>query len=142
MKVSSFAVARPIYYDRNGTSGVKAYQAYGLAPHAEVERWSYTVPVGKKAYVEMFQVGVKRDTVATVVSRYWAEMFFYPSGSGATKILEASLQSNVADTQLNFIVGGSMLMFAGDQLAGWTGDASTGGTITVQVSAKYSQFDA
>jgi hypothetical protein len=142
MRVSSFAVARPTYYDRNGTSIVKAYQAYGIAPHAEVQRWIYTAPAGEKAYVEMLQTMVYRQTVAGVASRYWSEMFFTPSGGSATKILEVTSQSNVVDTQSNIIIAGSMLLFPGDSLEGQTADASTGGTTYVIVSAKFTQFDA
>ena len=142
MRIGSLAAARPTYYDRNGVSLAYEYTSYGIAPHAETQRWTYTVPAGKKAYVETFRAFVYRITAATSPNRYAAAIFVNPSGGGSYKIIEATSYSNVADTSQVLNVGGSILLFAGDQIAGYTLDASTGGTLIVSVSIKVSQFDA
>ena len=47
MKITSYAVARPQYYDRGAVSTFFSYAAT-LSQHAATTRWTTTVAAGKK----------------------------------------------------------------------------------------------
>lgn len=141
MRVSSFAVARPVYYDRNSTTAGQL--AYGtVAPHSPTSRWTYTVPAGKRSYVEVNYVDLARATVATSAATTFAQIYSSNSDASDTVISYTRIFANVAGTYDRSITSAVCILNAGNSLTGQTGDNSTDGTIQYTVGSKYTQFDA
>ena len=141
MKVSSFAVARPVYYDRNSaTAGQLAYGT--VAPHAAATRFTYTVPAGKRCYVEVNYVELRRVTIATSAATTYAQIYSSNSDASDTVISYTTIFDNLANTYDRTITSAVCILNAGNSLTGSTFDNSTGGTIAYTVGSKYTQFDA
>jgi hypothetical protein len=136
------AVARPNPYDRNGTAKTSTALTGGAAPHAITQRWSYTVPVGRKAFIEAFFALVQRNTAAAPVGAAAVIMQYTPVGGAATRVLDVWVSSNgVGDTALQTPTNFGFMQ-AGDVLTASDQDSSTGGTVTYVQTAKYTEFDA
>ena len=130
------------WYDRNPQPALYRYQVFDAAPHALVQRWSYTVPSGKKAFIEMAGAYVVRVTVATTAGLVYDRVQYQVSGGSAFSILWALLYTNTIGDKDRADVGHSLILNAGDAIFGWTGDASENGTVTHQILAKVTEFDA
>jgi len=135
------AVARPHWYDRNPSNIWRQYAAT-LGPHSSTQRWSYTVPAGKKALVEFSIACLLRVTAASTVGEAYAYVYYTPSGGTGGSLFEVRLLTNGIGDGKSLIVGQGIMMFAGDQLLGFTGDGSTGGTIEYVIAVKITEFDA
>jgi hypothetical protein len=136
MRVSSFAVARPAYYDRNAASNYNVYNAT-VGPHNFTERFLYTVAAGKKLLVEIANVEMNRLTVATVSGSYYARI---TGGSGyINTILDNATTVNASKVN---IVAGAVTIYAGESVGGYTSDGSTGGTVAFYIFTKGTLFDA
>lgn len=136
MRISSYAVARPAYYDRNATSSYASYDA-PVGPHGNTTRWTITVAVGKKLLVEQATTQVYRTTAATVVmgcgSQIWyVGQIFQTSSSSSNSV-------GLLD-KTNLMTG--VTLYAGETMYGNTYDGSTGGTVTFTVNYKGTLFDA
>jgi hypothetical protein len=51
---------RAAYYDRNPINRTQYYTAAALAPHGVTQRWAYTVPAGKKAFIDVVRASNHR----------------------------------------------------------------------------------
>lgn len=136
MRISSYAVARPAYYDRNATASTSSYSA-APAPAGDVTRWSVTVASGKKILVEASYCSVTRQSAPTVGALYYATVFC--SGIIINSIADTS---TVVGTTQSRIVTGMITAYPGDVIYGLTSDSSTGGTVFFNVQYKGTQFDA
>lgn len=142
MRVSSYAVARPIYYDRNSSTKGKTYQASAVAPHTTTTRWTYTVPAGKAAYVEALNAMIYRDVAPTVVSLAQSIIYIVSSDAVTSTVLQVRTYS--ASTYVFYYGSQSniALLKAGDQIYANTFDNSTGGAVTYTIDLKLTEFDA
>ncbi len=141
MKVTSYAVARPAYYDRNGTASLLAYNASSIAPHGHTQRFTATVASGKKATVELWMLASWRETAATTTgTRYVVGTIT----SGATVINAVTMISQVNTTFSQVISQAPMpiTLYASEVLETSTFDGSIGGTLAFWLSAKLTTFDA
>lgn len=140
MRVSSYAVARPSYYDRNSTSVLNTYYA-AVAPHGVTQRWNYTVAAGKKLLVEIQTSRIARASVATVAGLAYTEIIV---ASGAANIITQSIQStdNTITVATYALPTQSHTIYASENLTSNSYDTSTGGTITFHISSKGTLFDA
>ena len=142
MRVQNVGNARSIYYDRNPKSIPLFYSAGLVAPHASTQRWAYTVPANRKAFLEYFMAESYRDTqffppgvvivqiYINLVGNVHSDLVYFNSQDGRLFItykVESSVQA---------------LLQAGDQIAALTVDLSTGGTNAYDLSAKLIEFDA
>lgn len=133
---------RPAWHDRNPIHRLNAYDASSVAPHTANNRWAYTVPTGKKAFVEYMCVTVRRDGAPTTAGLVMAYISVQPSGGSETTIAYAIHLNATVGTFDKTLVGASIMLFPGDVLRGYTIDLSTGGTMALNVSAKLTEFDA
>jgi len=140
MKVTSYAVARPAYYDRNAIAAISSYGAV-VAPAYYVTRWTRTIAAGKKAYIEVATSVINRATVASVAA---TQEGFFTLTSGASTIDLVSTQSlsNTVGVLTEKSLSIPVTLYAGETLDGKTNDQSTGGTVYLQVAAKFTIFDA
>jgi hypothetical protein len=140
MRVSSFAVARPNYYDRNATSSLQKYSAV-LAPAVNTVRWTVTISAGTKAFIELGFSSTRRITVGTVAGEYGAYMRL-TSGAVYVDFPTISTISNVLDAFTVSQFTSQPTLYAGETLSGSTYDGTTGGTVQHSVAAKLTIFDA
>ena len=142
MKVSSFAVARPVYYDRNSSTFGKSYEASAIAPHATTTRWSYTVPAGKAAYVEACGGMMWRDGIATVASLAQTVFNTVTSDTVTATVLQNRTYTNTGNDPVMFSLSQLAFLKAADVFGVNTFDGSTGGSFQYGMYAKFTQFDA
>ena len=140
MKVSSFAVARPAFYDRNA-SGVSSSYSNDLTPHASTTRFTATCPAGKKYILEAWYLSSWRIQVATVVSAVENYMT-YLTASGGGYIIQSTYVNNTAYYREVYTGGTSITLYPTDTLVYTTADASTGGQIRLAANVKFTVFDA
>ena len=140
MRVSSYAVARPAYYDRNASSTIGAY-VFTVAPHANVVRWTVTVASGKKLLIEG---GICTHWAITAPSVAAARFGLIRVNNGSNDFDVAFAMGISATLNLQFSDKATTIatVYAGETVAGTTGDASTGGTVFFDVGIKGTTFDA
>ena len=142
MRISSYAVARPAYYDRNSSSGSLGYASGGVPPHADTVRGTATIAAGKKAFIDSTSLSSTRQAAATTLAFGYIYASYTPSGGGANVYLLAPQQNNTVGWVVNPILGGSIVLNTGDAVSIGTYDGSTGGTISYYMYIRYMTFDA
>jgi hypothetical protein len=142
MRTGQPIIGRPAWYDRNPSSKAQYFETGGISPHALTERWSYTVPAGKKAMVELLQVKVERRTAATTPGQAQAYVFITPYGGSTRYMLNAVIWTNGAGDKDVQTITGTLALYQGDVISGQTQDTSNGGTCYYFLSYKISEFDA
>ncbi len=140
MRISSYAVARPAYYDRNATGTFLSFAGI-VAPHAATVRFTTTVAAGKKSYIELAHSYADRQTVAApgFNSVSWTRVF---NGAVYASVIFVRVDQNAVGPMFDRVVTGSTTLYAGEVFESVTIDGSTGGTINWYVSAKLTSFDA
>jgi len=138
----SQASPRAMYYDRNPTVIFKWWASNDVAPHALTDRWSYTVPTGKKAFLESVLLQVLRTATATTPLRPRSGISYQPYGQAMEFMFLAYLRANTLYDRDKVVVGWAGVMAVGDLIIGRTWDDSTGGTNDYLNYAKIMQFDA
>jgi hypothetical protein len=136
MKVTSYAVARPNYYDRNSISTFQTYDATP-APHSQVTRWTTTVAAGKKLVIEQFVVGYYVVTAGTVAGNYGSQL--YVVGQLLTTVGAAT---NTVGFNIYTNQTGLLTVYAGEAIYASTYNYTTGGTISHLANFKGTTFDA
>jgi hypothetical protein len=136
MRVGSFAVARPSYYDRNAVSTTQQY-GVDLAPHATTTRWTATVAAGKKQFVEFARTSIYRTSVASVGSLYEDRVRI-----AGINFLTSTSSTNTVGAFVQQTVTGAITLYEGDVIIADTYDLSTGGTVFHTIGYRATQFDA
>lgn len=132
---------RPAWYDRN-PAGQNNIYTNTVAPHAETDRWTYTVPSNKKAWLSTVCLQMTRVTVAAPIGKYYALMYYQPAGGSNFAFLYISSFANVAGDERLLTISPQMGLIAGDRLDCATQDLSTGGTVEYFEAATVATFDA
>ena len=140
MRVGSFAVARPNYYDRNATPVIGAYGA-DLAPHATTTRWTTTVATGKKVQVESHLLSTFRLTGASALGTVVATVG-YTSGATTAYVAFTLIANNTLYYREVQSGGLGITLYSGDTLFMTTEDLCTGGTIRYNGYFKGTTYDA
>ena len=130
------------WYDRNPKSVFKRYVATDVAPHALTERWSYTVPKGRKAFVEYLAASAVRITAAGPQGLVTACIDLGIPGPTALSLMAAQVMTNNVGDKDRVNIGQSLTLEAGDVLKASSTDLSTGGTMAYRLVAKITEFDA
>ena len=133
---------RPFWYDRYPSSPVESYIKFNVAPHGLTSRWTYTVPPGRRAFIEILAVKVLRQTVADTVGIARADILIHITGVPTPRILSAFICTNVAGDTDRGEVGHSVILNAGEWIKGETSDSSIGGTCAYLLTLKVTEFDA
>ncbi len=128
-------------WDRAPSTVRLNYEGVGIAPHASVNRWSYTVPAARKAHIQGIQLLIVRVTAAAPVGRINAWMRT-PDGAGASGTFYAILWKNAVGDEASFVLGSGVVILAGEQIQAATVDGSTGGTVDYELSAQIMLFDS
>lgn len=139
---SSETAARPETYDRNPLAVTAVYEGSGLAPHGFTIRSTYTVPSGKKAWLDSLFTLVRRITVAAPAATVQASVYYDPVVGSNAYLGRALLWTNAVDDKDVVQLSPGSVMFAGDSINIATGDGSTGGTVDYNTYIKVTEFDA
>jgi len=140
MRVSSYAVARPAYGDRNSSSTTNSYLAT-VGPHGFTVRWTQTIAAGKKCLVETGQSRIRRTSAATVLGDVVTEMIVN-SGSTQIYVLNGFLYNLAVGAMDRVYLSTVFTLFAGEQFTATTVDLSTGGVNEIILSSKGTNYDA
>ena len=124
------------WYDRNPQSKNLNFEG-SVGPHAAVDRASYTVPTGKKFFLENSLVHLDRDVVATTPG--WASVRTFARDDLA---IYASIRSNAVGDKAAMNIARSLIMRAGEAVRINSFDLSTGGTIRYDCAFHGIEFDA
>lgn len=140
MRVSSYAVARPAYYDRNAVATYSTYTSSGIAPHTYTVRWTYTVAAGKKAIMEFATILLSTQTPATVNGS--REGYLRVISPATASLLYVVHTSNTSGSISIVINPTQPTFYAADSITGNTFDSGTGGTVYYDMSGKFTAYDA
>jgi len=135
------AVARPEWYDRNPIHRLYGYSG-NLAPHSVTTRWTYTVPAGKKAFLELAAVHHIKTAAATTVVNSYSSILITPSGGSLTELIAAQIYTNAVGDKDRAETGHAAVLLAGDIIQFNTYNGDTGGTVWHRGVAKITEFDA
>lgn len=138
---SSQFASRPDYFDRNPIIRWQQYVAAGIAPHGGTVRWTYTVPAGKKAYLENGFMQTRRDSVAAPAGQALASIRYTPNGGTIARFAATDVSTNAVGDKDAVVLGPLALLMVGDVVDSLTQDGSTGGVMTHIATAKITEFD-
>ena len=130
------------WYDRNPQHKLLKYFVMNVAPHTITERWAYTVPAGKKAFVELMTIFIYRGAAATTEGLVYSNINITPFEEAPDTVVLGLMRTNVVGDESRDGIGQSAILIPGDALKGHTMDSSTGGTIDYLVASKVTEFDA
>jgi hypothetical protein len=142
MKVSSYAVGRPAYYDRTATRTAARFANPFTAPHAQTTRWTVTIASGKKAFMETCIASIVVDASPTTGGFQRIQV----GTSDGTTFSDVLLISQYTTTTTKPILFNStptqLTLYASQTLTAFTQDSSVGGTAEYTVSTQCTVFDA
>lgn len=126
------------FYDRNAKPLEFNYGASTVAPHSPAsERFEYTVPKGKMAWIENCLARILRDGAATAEGL--AICFIQARGY---RTVEAAIFAKTLGEKASMNVGHSILLYEGDKILGMTVDLCADGTCSYQLNVHLIEFDA
>lgn len=141
MRVGHLLPGRAGWFDRNPIARYQSFNSLALAPAAQTILWTYTVPVGKKAWLASVQVSLSVRTMPTVGSFGWAAIgvmdtgIFYP-------ISRVFLFNTVPGASEYETTGVAWMMPSGLAVQAVWEQLSVGGAYEVNLAASLTEFDA
>lgn len=132
---------RGAWYDRNPIAIARTYDGT-VAPHAGTERWSYTVPTGKKFLLQLATAQTTRITAAAPAADASAQVKYQPNGGSEQLQIYTLSYDNTVGARVSEQLGTNAAMLAGDFMRGVTSDGSTGGTVKYLISIQGIEFNA
>jgi len=128
---------RAEWFDRNPALQISGWGSDSVSPHGLTQRFSYTVPSGKKALITLMNVSIMRVLAGTT-----ADIAQINIQLQAQVIILLEIKSNTIGDGRYVGVGTLSLLNAGQTLTGYTFDSSTGGTIAYWMELSLTTFDA
>jgi len=130
------------WYDRNPSVVHKSYTGDNVEPHSTEQRWTYTVPKGRMAFIEIMDIVVIRREAASSVGLIDAHVCYKPYGGDVAPILVGLLLDNNVGAKVERGVGQALVVLEYDKLEAHTFDESTGGSASYRIVLKVTEFDA
>jgi hypothetical protein len=124
VEVGHLQSSRPADYDRNPVNTARIYNAV-VGPHAAVDRWTYTVPSGKKSRLANCFCRVVRIAAAGAAADDIAAVIVVPVSGGNAYASLAMIFSNVVGIGDSQAVAPNIILVAGDIVKGLTAQTST-----------------
>jgi len=142
MQVNSPASSRAAWYDRNPKTIYYWDAEDAIAPHATVNRWTYTVPSGRKARAELTFLWIYRDTAASSVGIASIFIKYAPKTTNDATIVQLDFDNNTVNAILDNSQNLQLMMQETDQIYEEDKDSGTGGTVSFLDVFKGTEFDA
>ena len=141
MKITSYAVARPQYYDRNAVSTFfSGGGTYGT--HVNTTRWTTTVAAGQKLLIEQGEVFCLTIAAAAVPRRIAAKATITDGTYLTSFASQDGRQSASTTTPDEKIVYPSITVYTGETVYGTTFNESLTGTVFMFVGMKGTTFQS
>lgn len=136
---------RPAYYDRGAANTLLAYTATAVAPHAATVRATYTVPTGKRAYIDSARVEIINQTPAAGGGIAFLTVNLNSATEG-TNVMCGHIQDRVGGTWatgfwVSQVVGAIGLIVAGDTVRIISSDGAATGNANYRAFSKIAEFD-
>jgi len=128
------------YFGRNPIFINKGYGTWGLAPHGDTTRASYTVPTGRKAVLTAAFVHLIRVTAPAPAGEAAIYVYVIYNGGSSYYLLQDVFNTG-AGQQASLTHGGMIFLVAADSVELHTLDASTGGTMAYRGHFNLVEFD-
>jgi hypothetical protein len=129
-------------FDRNAVTKLSTYSGTSIAPHADTQRWAYTVPATKKFAIAYQRLRGERNSNASVAGINTTRIRVTPSGGAATDALSfTSSTVAVPANKCDITAPGGVLM-ANDLIEARTGNTDTAGTLDYDIQMRGFEFDA
>ena len=140
MRVSSYAVARPSWYDRNSTEASNSFGASN-GGFTNGFQFTYTVPSGKLFNMDSGFCGIWTSVIAAANGTDQSALIFTPSGGSATSLLDVRVYIQTAGVIATQNLAGTVLIFPGGTIQAYAFSGQTGGTTAFAISYHGVQFD-
>lgn len=128
------------WFDRNGLVVHQYYIGSSVAPHAQSNRFTYSVPSGRLCMVMGATLNLWRRTAATTPDLWGAGLRLEHSGN-YYYFCELMGNDNNLWVVKNQIFSCQVICYPNDILRGWTFDQSTGGTVDYELAIFAQEFD-
>lgn len=135
------AGAKREWFDRNPVVSSKMYQGGAVAPHSTTQRWTYTVPAGKRVFINLLYIHMFRDGTPGTPSLASAWVAIN-DGVNTYECGSIKTVSGTLGYAEGLVVPGFGFLTAGQIIASNTYDNSTGGTFSYRLNMSYVEFDA
>jgi hypothetical protein len=142
MRVEQTAFSRLAPYDRNAQVIMLQYASGPQSPHTETERLVYTVPAGKKAFLDVIYMEVYRRDIPTKNGMAVMYLYFSPNGVDWFRLMGAKVQSSLKNDTSFVRVTNAAMLYPGNKLKVTTADDSEGGNCVFIINLKLTLFDA
>jgi hypothetical protein len=141
VRIGHLQPTRPEWYDRNPSAILRGYQGVAVngTPGGSTP-WQYTVPTGKKCYIDSLQTVISVSALRTAAGNHGA-IISLSQFAGSIDLLRAELYENVYGAGVSERLAAVGAIGAGDYIFGAHWGASTG-TYNVYISAKMTEYDA
>ena len=141
MKITSYAVARPQYYDRGAVSTFFSYAAT-LSQHAATTRWTTTVAAGKKLLLEQGEAFLLTTVAAAIPLRVAAKATISDGTNQTTWVARDQVQSaSLLNPDIQNVYPG-ITVYAGEIVFAQTFIDSATGSIFMSIGMKGTTFQA
>lgn len=124
------------WYQPNFAQGDSVYAGTSIAPHASTWRADYTVPTDRIAIITQMSAFMLRDAAPSAAGFATLRVLHYPDAMMTVGEISATVGVPRSDT-----IGQGLVMKAGEAIALYTADASTGGTYHYRTAIDYIEFD-
>ena len=141
MKITSYAVARPAYYDRGAVTTIQSYGA-DTAPHVTTTRFTTTVAAGTKLIVEVALAFTMTTSVATVSGRGFSQVMVASGGNNVDLSRVDQIQLTTSQVATQQLIPLQLTVYASETVVGNTSNGSTGGTLFHVVGFKGTTYAA
>jgi hypothetical protein len=133
---------RQPWYDRNPVEKALVYTAATVAPHADMTRWTYTVPSGKKFMLQTGLCTIYRDAAAAVAGQGSARVRVTPSGGSTCVISAADVWVVTYGAGETRVAGTNVVVLAGGVMDAVSSDGANGGSCQIRLTAQGVEFNA
>lgn len=133
--------ARTHWYDRSIAPINEVYSAT-VAPHAQVERISYTVPTSKVLQISELTLFAIRRRAATSFNDWGFLVEIFDDVPASMGILTIDSENETKDFIVNVAMYRGLMLPSGYKLTVDTYDTSTGGDVNYAIALSGTLFDA
>lgn len=144
MRLYNSYSGRPAYYDRTPTMVGQVYSQAAVAPLAQTNQWTYTVPSARKAYMDFALASLIQNVASAPAGKAGAFIRVNHVDTPTVSPFAAYAVKNAAavGSSDRSQVGGTVMCKAGDIIKAFNFDLSTGGSIDYEIDASFTEFDA
>lgn len=134
--------ARPTPSDRLYVNVGALLASNGVAPHATTTRQFYTCPANKKAVLQNTTSQLLRATAAAPVGLWFMQQFITQLSAVTCYIFFRSSLANAVGDAIFHAQPTTVTLLPTETLTTQTADASTGGTLNINLAAQIGEYDA